>query len=442
VKLDESRRLYERARRYLAGGVSTVMRADAKPVPLYFDRGSGPRLVDVDGNVYLEYTLAFGPTILGHGHPAVVKAVVDQMGRGQTYGAQHRLEPLVAEQIHAMVPCADMVVFSTTGTEAVQIAIRLARAATGRTRFVKFEGHYHGWFDNVLVSYRGTEEQLGPRERPTPVLSGRGQLEEAAREAMILPWNDLDLVERTLREQGDDVAAILTEPIMCNSGGSTPLPGFLEGLRALCDRYGIVLIFDEVITGFRIALGGAQEYFGVTPDLAVFGKALGGGLPVSAVAGRRPLMDLIARHEVVHAGTFNGNPIALAAAHATLEVLSADGGAIYPRLRQLGGRLREGVLAALAGTGIPAVAAGVGPAFTVSIGLEQPPREYREFLQADGASYGRFAEALLAEGVLCLQRGMWYLSTAHTEEDVDKTIEAAAAAAAAARLVTTAAGRT
>ena len=429
MKLDESRRLLGHARTFLAGGVSTVMRADAKPVPLYFDRGRGPYLVDVDGNEYLDYTLAFGPTILGHSHPAVVAAVTEQVARGQTYGAQHRLEPAVAETIHELVPCAEMVVFSTTGTEAVQIALRLARAATGRRRFVKFEGHYHGWLDNVLVSYRGSEEQLGPRDAPTPVTAGLGQLEQAAREGVVLPWNDLDLLDETLRRHGGDIAAVLTEPIMCNSGGCMPEAGYLEGVRSLCDRYGVILIFDEVITGFRVALGGAQAYFGVTPDLAVFGKALGGGLPLSAVGGRRRIMDLIARREVVHAGTFNGNPLALAAAAATLEVLAAHEGAAYPRLERLGDRLRAGLIDALVAAGYRAVAAGTGAAFTVSLGLERAPREYRDFLHADGPSYGRFAEALLEEGVLCLQRGMWYLSTAHTEAHVEQTIEAARVAA-------------
>ena len=421
MKFDESRRLFERARHHLAGGVSTVMRADAKPVPLYFDRGHGSRLVDVDGNEFIDYTLAFGPTILGHSHPAVIEAVSDQIVRGQTYGAQHRLEPIVAEQISAAVPCAEMVLFSTTGTEAVQVALRLARAATGRTRFIKFEGHYHGWFDNVLVSYRGTLEQLGPRDVPTPVLSGLGQLEST--EALILPWNDLDAVEQLLRTDGATVAAIITEPVMCNSGGILPDPGYLEGLRSLCDRFAVVLIFDEVITGFRIALGGAQTRFGVIPDLAVFGKAIGGGLPLSVVAGRREILEMVERREVVHAGTFNGNPLALSAAHATLLELERDGGAIFERLEALGTRLRDGMLAAFDVAGLTATASGVGAAFTVSFGIDRPPRDYRDYLSADGATYGRLAEALLGEGVLCLQRGMWYLSAAHSEADVDTTLE-------------------
>ncbi len=428
MNFERSRVLYERARRHLAGGVSTMMRADAKPLPLYFDRGFGSRLVDVDGNEFIDYTLAFGPTILGHSHPRVLEAVSQQLARGQAYGAQHELEPQVAERIHELVACADLVVFSTTGTEAVQVALRLARAVTGRRRFIKFEGHYHGWLDNVLVSYRGTEDQLGPRDQPTPVPMGRGQLDSAVQEAIVLPWNDLELVEQVLRARSGEIAAILTEPVMCNSGGITPLPGYLEGLRSLCDRYGVALIFDEVITGFRVALGGAQERFGVVPDLAIFGKALGGGFPISAVAGKRSIMELVATREVIHAGTFNGSPIALAAANATLAELSADGGAVYERLSRLGDRLRDGILDAARSAGIEATADGIGPAFTVSFGSDRPLRDYRDFIKVDGAAYGRFAEAVLYDGILCLQRGMWYVSTAHTDADIETTIERVAAA--------------
>jgi glutamate-1-semialdehyde 2,1-aminomutase len=428
---DTSRHLYADAQRYLAGGVSTIMRADARPFPLYFERGQGSRITDVDGNEYVDYTLAFGPLILGHSHPRVLAAVREQLERGQTYGAQHRLEPLVAQQVHDCVPCAEMVVFSNTGSEAIQVALRIARAATGRVRFVKFEGHYHGWMDNVLVSYRATEEQMGPRDAPRPVPTTRGQNPAALEEAIVLPWNDLDLVEKTLDEHGPEIAAILTEPAMFNSGGIEPHAGYLEVLRALCDRYGIVLIFDEVISGFRVALGGAQQYFGVTPDLAVFGKALAAGFPLSCVAGKRALMELIARREVVHAGTFNGNPISLAAASAALAELSRDGGRLLREAAERGDRLRAGLVEALRSADIPAVAQGIGPAFSVSVGVDRPLRDYRDFLRVDGQAYGRFAEALLDRGVLCLQRGMWYVSTAHSDDDIALTLAAAHDAARA-----------
>lgn len=428
---ETSRQLYAEAQRHIAGGVSTIMRADAKPFPLYFERGVGSRITDVDGNEYLDYALAFGPLVLGHSHPAVVSAVVEQVRRGQTYGAQHRLEPAVARLLLRYLSWADQVVYSNTGTEAVQVALRLARAATGRSRFVKFEGHYHGWMDNVLVSYRGTDEQIGPRERPVGVPNTGGHSRHAAGEALVLRWNDSDAVERAFAERGSDIAAVLTEPVMFNSGGIEPIPGFLERLRELCDAYGVVLIFDEVVTGFRLALGGAAERFGVAPDLAVYGKAIAAGFPLSAVAGRGRYMDLIASRQVVHAGTFNGNPVVLAAAHAALTELGRDDGRALREAWARTERLRSGVAAALAATGIDAVAHGVGPAFVVTLGVTGALREYRDLLNADGATYGRFAEAILDEGVLILNRGLWYVSTVHSDEDIERTITAAQRAARA-----------
>ena len=228
---DTSRRLYAEAQRFLAGGVSTIMRADAKPFPFYFDRGIGSHIFDVDGNEYLDYTLGFGPLIVGHCHPSVVEAVREQLYRGQTYGAQHRLEPLVAEQIHTCVPCAEMVVCCNTETEAVQVALRITRAATQRRRFGKFEGHYHGWLDNVPVSYRATEDQMGSRIAARSVPNTSGQSTDSLKESIVLPWNDLDVVEDTFSRHGFDIAALITEPVMFNTGGIEPKPGYLRGLH-------------------------------------------------------------------------------------------------------------------------------------------------------------------------------------------------------------------
>lgn len=414
--------LYRRSQNHLAGGVSTAMRADVRPVPLFMSKGVGPRMWDVDGNEYIDYMLGFGPSILGHGHPAVVEAIARQLALGLTYGAQHELEPRVAERICSMVPGAEMVVFSTTGTEAVQVALRLARAFTGRTRFIKFEGHYHGWFDNVLISYRGDPADMGPRNRPKPILSSAGQRADAVDESFILPWNDLDLVEDLLVRHPSEVAAILTEPIMFNSGGIMPRPGYLEGLRALADRFGCLLIFDEVITGFRVAPGGAQELLNVLPDLAVLGKALGGGMPVSGVAGRRDVMDLVARREVVHAGTSNGNPVALAAADATLSILDEDGGAMLKRIGQTGDRLRHELVALLRRQGYQVTTSGVGAAFTLLFGMDTAPVDYREYAACDWNTLARFNESIIRAGVVSLPRGMWYVSAAHGDRDVDDTL--------------------
>jgi glutamate-1-semialdehyde 2,1-aminomutase len=424
MNLSRSRALHERASRTLAGGVSTMVRADSLPTPIYIDSASGVRMRDVDGNEYLDYAMAFGPLILGHSHPEIVNAVTAQVARGQTYGAQHELELIVAELIHDAVPCAEMVTFAMTGTEATQLATRLARAATSRPLIVKFEGHYHGWSDSLLYSFTTPVDELGPRDASRTIAGSRGQAPGGDLAVITLPWNDLAQVQRLLSKRGNEIAAIITEPVMFNAGGVMPVPGFLEGLRRVCDEYGIILIFDEVITGFRIAYGGAQQVFHVVPDLAVFGKAIAGGFPFACVAGKQSILSAISRREVVQAGTLNGNPVALAACRATLECLKANETATYQRMSTLGDRLRDGLLELLSGAGIKASASGLGPAFAVSIGLEVAPVEYRDLVGVDRATQSAFAVALLDEGVFTIQRGMWYLSAVHASNDIDDTLEA------------------
>jgi len=322
----KSRALLRRAERSLAGGVSSPFRAKA-PVPLYFEDGSGPRLRDVDGNEYVDYCLAWGPMILGYRHPALVEVMRAQADRPMDYGAQHELEYLVAEKIQSLVPCAERIAFTSSGTEAVQLAHRLARALTGRGKILKFEGHYHGWGDGALLSYKPTPDQVGPVERPSVVLGSRGQVANAAENTLVAPWNRIDVLESLLARSGDQVAAVMMEPILMNGGGIVPEPGYLAAVRELCTRTGALLIFDEVVTGFRVGPGGAQERYGVTPDLATLGKAIGGGATLSAVAGRADVLLQIAGGGVAFGGSFNGNPPALAAAHATLRELSRDAGA-------------------------------------------------------------------------------------------------------------------
>ncbi len=281
---DGSRALLARARQSLAGGVSSPFRAHF-PVPLYLTGGRGSRLTDVDGNEYIDYVLAWGPMILGYSHPAMVEAIRRQAEGPHSYGEQHELEIQVAEQIQRMVPCAERVAFTSSGSEAVQLAYRLARAFTGRNLILKFEGHYHGWVDGALVGYKPTAEQAGPLEAPPTVLGSRGQVPNTAENTVVAPWNRLDLLEQTLERHKGKIAAIMMEPVLCNSGCLLPLPGYLEAARQLADRHGALLIFDEVITGFRMAPGGAQAHYGVTPDLATFGKAVAAGLPLSVWRG-------------------------------------------------------------------------------------------------------------------------------------------------------------
>jgi len=422
----ESARLLGRAREVTPGGVHSNVRLLAVPQPLFFAHGEGARITDVDGNVYLDYVLGQGPLIHGHGHPELVAAAEAGLRRGMMFAGQHPGEVLLAEEICRLVPCAQRVRLCGAGSEAVQAALRLARHHTGRPKYLKFEGHYHGWYDNVLISVAPPLDAAGPREAPNVVPGTPGTAPGAHRDVLVLPWNDADLLERTLRAHAHELAAVITEPVMGNVGCVLPRAGFLQTLRDLCTQLGIVLIFDEVITGFRLAPGGAQQHFGVTPDLATFGKAMAGGFPIACLAGRADLMDALARG-VNHAGTYNASPLVVEATRACLDLLTRDDGAAYRRLYDLAGLLREGLAALAAEAGVAVQLQGVGPMFHLAF-AEQPLTDYRTALGADTRRYHRFTEALLRRGVRVLERGLWYVSTAHTEADIAETLAAARAA--------------
>lgn len=396
------------------------MRKASRPYPLFFSQGAGSRLTDVDGNTYIDYGMAWGPLIMGHAPAEINEAIQQQLGRGLTFGAQHDLEFEVAELLTHIIPCADRVCFANSGTEIVQVALRLARAATGRSKFLKFEGHYHGWADSVLVSYHPAAAEIAPPGGP-PAPVGLGQ--RTHDDVLVAEWNDRQGVENLFAAHTREISAVICEPMLCNSGCIPPEPGFLERLREITSANGALLIFDEVITGFRLDLKGAQGFYGVTPDLATYAKALGGGVAVSALAGRADFMDLIAEGKVVHAGTLNGNPIALAAVKAALQVLSRNQGAIYEDLTRRGVRLRSDLETLLRAHGEVVITSGAGPVFQLSF-MQKQPRNYRETLGADKSLYSDFALALLDEGILVLPDGRWYLSTAHTDDDIAMTLAA------------------
>ncbi|MHB1022219.1 MAG: aspartate aminotransferase family protein [Acidobacteriaceae bacterium] len=410
----------QRAQQSLVGGVSSGLRRTARPFPLYFSNGAGPRITDVDGNTYVDYMLGWGPLILGHAPASVNAAVAEYLKHGYTYGAQHDLEYQVAELLQKFIPCAERVAFANSGTEIVQVALRLARACTSRSKYLKFEGHYHGWDDSTLVSYHPTAQEI-ETSQGAPVPVGLGQRAHA--DAIVVEWNDREAVERAFREHGSEISAIICEPLLCNSGCIPAEPGFLAFLRAITETHGALLIFDEVITGFRLSLGGAQQYYGVIPDLATFAKAVGGGMPLSVLAGKKKYMDWIASGKVVHAGTLNGNPVVLAAAKATLEALAAHDGAAYKNMWTLGETLKQGIYERLQKKHIPVVTTGGGPVFQILL-QEKAPRTYRDTLAADRTLYTDFAVAMLDEGVALLQDGRWYVSAVHTQQEIADTLEA------------------
>ncbi len=424
ARFEESRRRIETASKFLPGGVSSNFRLGMLPHPLVFERADGPYLFDADGNRLVDYYLGMGPMILGHNPDVVRQAVLAQLDRGLLYGGQSGLEAEAAELFCAMVPCAEKLRFCGSGSEAVQAALRIARAATGRRTVVKFEGHYHGWFDSILVSVAPQADVAGDRADPALVPGSTGQDPVAWGSIDVLPWNDLAILESRLA--AGDVAAVIMEPAMCNAGAIFPKPGYLEGVRAACTKAGTVLIFDEVITGFRVAPGGAQQVFGVTPDLATFAKAVANGFPVAAVAGRADLLDIFTKG-AVHGGTYNAQPISMAATVATLKAL-ADGRAIAG-IAPHGRRLMEGIAAALKSAGITATVTGFPQIFHVAFGLSEPAQEWRDLLRMDRARYQKFCGELLKRRVRALERGAWFLSTTHDSLAIDETLAAVADAA-------------
>ena len=405
---------WERAKHTLAGGVSTGMRASMKPHPLFFSSGHGPRMTDLDGNTYLDYVLGWGPVILGHGHPVLTEAVLARAPLGATFGAGHPLEYEVAERVVAAIPGVERVLWSNTGSEANQVALRLVRAVTGRRRFAKMIGHYHGWSDAFLVGYRpdgaGRLDSTGSRGQPVSVLE----------DVTLLPFGDLEAAATALKDPASDISAVFVEPVLCNSGVISPPEGYLAGLRELCDATNTLLVFDEVITGFRLAYGGGVERFGVVPDLVVLAKAIAGGYSLSAVGGRASVIDQT-QAGVSHAGTYNGNPIVLAAAAATLDVLSGDG--VYDEFEARGRQLADGMREAIAASGVVGCVNQVGPVVQVLFGVADAT-SFNSFLAGDQAFYDRLTVNMLRRGVFTLPGGRWYLSTAHTRDDVAQTVDA------------------
>ena len=427
MSYEKSKALYERSKRSLAGGVSSQIRIGEQPIPLFFERGKGSKLFDVDGNEYIDYQMANGPAFFGHSPDFLLEAVIREMQRFQVFSGQHDLEIEVSEMVQKAVPCAELVRYNSSGTEAVQSALRMARAHTGRNKFIKFEGHYHGWMDSVMYStFHPPLDRIGEYDSPTPVAVSARQATGSAEEVIVLPWNDLDVLTKAVEEHKDHLAAIITEAIACNVNSSLPRAGYLEGVRKLCDDNGIVLIFDEVITGFRIALGGAQEYLGVTPDMGVFAKAMAGGFPISMVAAKRDLMASLEDSTTVLAGTYNSNVMVMAAAQACISKLMEDDGAVYEHIYSVGTRLMDGLRTLSVTHEEDVLIQGLGPAFHLIFTTQKELPDYRsDARSSDTERYLLFRTGMLERGVRLLNDGRWFLSTAHTEEDIDRTLDAA-----------------
>jgi glutamate-1-semialdehyde 2,1-aminomutase len=420
LHFDKSRTAFARAKQLMPGGVNSPARAfgGVGGEPIFFERGDGAYLFDLDGNRYIDYIGSWGPMILGHAHPAVTAALHEAVRRGTSFGAPTEAESELAELIIAAVPSVEKVRLVNSGTEATMSALRLARGVTGRDKIIKFAGNYHGHVDSLLVAAGSSAATLGIPNSP-------GVTRGTAADTLVLDYNDPAALEAAFAREGDTIAAVIFEPVVGNMGVVTPTAEFLTALRRLTQRHGALLICDEVMTGFRVAYGGAQSLYGIRPDLTTLGKIVGGGLPVGAYGGRRDLMDhVLPAGKVFQAGTLSGNPLATAAGIATLKLLRDD--PPYSRLEHLSSRLADGLIDDAVRAGVPHSLARVGSMMTLFFNAE-PVVNWPIASRCDTARYARYFWNLLRRGVYmpCSQFEALFVSSAHTEADIDATIAAA-----------------
>ncbi len=416
--------LFTEASRYIPGGVNSPVRAfrGVGGEPIFIERALGPHVFGHDGKRYIDYVGSWGPMILGHAHPDVVRAVQERAAKGLSFGAPTEIETQVAKKICELIPSIELVRMVSSGTEATMSAIRLARGFTGRDRIVKFEGCYHGHSDSLLVKAGSGALTLGVPTSP-------GVPKELAAHTITLAYNDIAQVQQLFADRGSEIACVIVEPIAGNMNCVLPVPGFLEALRSLCDQHGAVLIFDEVMTGFRVALGGAQALYGIKPDLTTLGKIVGGGMPVGAFGGRRDIMEQIAPlGPVYQAGTLSGNPVAMAAGLATLEAVCEPG--FHARLAEKTTQLVDGILNAARAANIPLSANQVCGMFGLFFTDKPSVRYFREVMACDVERFKAFFHAMLQEGVYLAPSAFeaGFVSSAHTDLEIDATIAAASAA--------------
>ncbi len=419
--MTRSHDLFEEAQQHIPGGVNSPVRAfrGVGGDPVYIQRAEGAYTFDEDGNRYIDYVGSWGPMILGHSHPEVVKVVQQGAANGLSFGAPTEIETQMAEKVKELVPSIEMVRMVSSGTEATMSAIRLARGYTGRDKIVKFEGCYHGHADSLLVKAGSGALTLGVPTSP-------GVPASLAEHTLTLSYNNIDQVRELFAEIGSEIACIIVEPVAGNMNCVPPVAGFLEGLREVCDEHGSVLILDEVMTGFRVSLGGAQGKLGITPDLTTLGKVIGGGMPVGAFGGKREIMEHLAPlGPVYQAGTLSGNPLAMAAGMKTLELISAPG--FFSSLEQKVEKLTEGILAAAAENSIPMQCNRIGGMFGLFFTTEEKIENFGQVMACDGERFGKFFHGMLDQGVYLAPSAFeaGFVSAAHSDADLQATIDAA-----------------
>jgi glutamate-1-semialdehyde 2,1-aminomutase len=424
----KSKGLFPRALGVMIEGGSSPSRGPANygDYPLFIDRGEGSRIYDVDGNTYVDWMMAYGALPLGHAHPCIVEAVREAAATGMLFAAATEIEVEVAELIRQMVPSAERVRFANTGTEAAMAAIRLARGYTGKSKFIKFEGHYHGWYDDFLVNaHPHAVVSLGHARDPIKIAESSGLNPKALEDTIVVPWNDLPAVERAIERYRGQIAAVITEGVMANMGVIPPEPDYLISLCELARANDILFVLDETVTGFRVAPGGCQEHFGIVPDITTFGKALGFGLPVAALVGRAEIMECLAWGGVLHYGTQNASRLGLYAARAGLQMLREDNGAAFQHTWRIAEKLSQALRDLFAETKTPAIVQGVGPMFQIMFTPLSSVRDYRQFCAAvDRNKFQRFVTRLFQYGIYLSPSAALHsvASLAHSDEDVEVTI--------------------
>ncbi len=427
----KSKQAYERTLGVLIEASSSSSRGPANfgSYPIFMERGRASRIYDVDGNEYIDWMMAFGALPLGHAHPEVTEAITEAVASGAHFATATPVELEVAEMIQKIVPNAERVRFANTGTEAMMAAVRLARGVTGRPKILKFEGHYHGWYDDLLISSNVLPPAaLGLRTDPIKIPDSSGLNRTALDDTIVVPWNDLGALERAIENHRGQIAAIITEGIMANMGVIPPAEEYLQGLEKLARANGIVFILDETVTGFRIAPGGCQQHYKLSPDLVTFGKALGCGLPVAALVGRAEIMDALQWGGVLHYGTHNGSRIGMFAARANLRVLTRDNNASFRHTWKIADRLCAGLRELFKKEGRSVIVQNVGPMFQLMFTDQPAIRDYREFCRfVDRAAFQKFVLSLFPRGIYASPSAALHsiVTLAHTDEDVDRTLEAA-----------------
>ena len=422
MKFDNSKKLYEEAKKMVPGGVSSSIRQTEWPVPLFFKSAKGSKMTDVDDNEFIDYVMGMGPNIFGHSPDFITNSVYQDMQDGFCLTGQTKKENDLSEFVEKTLPFKRKVRYASSGTEIVQIALRLARSFTKKNKFLKFEGHYHGWMDSVL--YNSHPDVSSEETLFDPIAESGGISKGTADEVVIAPWNDIEALENILKVH-NDISAIITEPILWNSNVILPNPGYLENLRKLCNQHGILLIFDEVGTGFRVALGGAQEIYGVEPDLSTYAKSMAGGFPIAMLAGKPEIMDYMSNGNVVHGGSFNTNVMSVSAAHATLDYL-LNNEDFYKSLNKNGDILIKGLKEVAKKHDIDILIQGLGSVFYLSFTNLDSIKNYRDHANnVDQEKYREFSKLMLLNGIRLSQNGRWHMSSSHDISDIEITIKAA-----------------